>query len=123
MLRKILHSKLHQAIVTAVHPDYSGSLGVDQALLDACGMRSHDAVTIGNCRTGDRFETYVIPLPPGCRRIEVNGAAAHLAEPGDKLIVLHFALADDREYRNFRPTVLILGPDNTIAQTLHYEPA
>ncbi len=122
MLRKVLHSKLHQAVVTAVRPDYSGSLGIDRSLLDACGLRSHDAVTIGNCRTGDRFETYVIALPAGGRRIEVNGAAAHLAEPGDALIVLHFALLDEREYAAFRPTVLILRPDNTIAQTLRYEP-
>lgn len=122
MLRGVLHSKIHMATVTAVNPDYSGSLGVDRAILEAAGLRSHDAVLVGNCRTGERFETYIIPLSAGCRRIEVNGAAAHLAEVGDRLIVLHFAWVDEREYAALRPCVLVMTPDNDVAQVLRYEP-
>lgn len=122
MLRKVLHSKLHMAAVTAARPDYIGSLTVDAELLDACGMRVNDAITIANCRNGARFETYLFRGAPGQRQIEVNGAAAHLVEPGDRLIVLHFALMTDEEYANHHPTVLIMSADNQIERVMHYDP-
>jgi aspartate 1-decarboxylase len=123
MLRKVLYSKLHMCTVTAVEPAYSGSLGVDRDILIAAGLRSHDAILVANCRTGERFETYVIPLERGSRRIEVNGAAARLAKAGDRLIVLHFATLSDAEYVEHRPRVLIMNADNTIERTLRYDPA
>jgi aspartate 1-decarboxylase len=122
MLRKILYSKIHMAIVTGVNPTYSGSLGVDRDVLDAAGLRSHDAILCGNCRTGERFETYLIPLDRGSRRLEVNGAAAHLAEPGDRLIVLHFAFANEGEYATFQPRVLLMNSDNTVERIVRYQP-
>ncbi len=122
MLRKILYSKIHMAAVTSVNPSYSGSLGVDRDLLDAAGLRSHDAILCGNCRTGKRFETYVIPLERGCGKLEVNGAAAHLAEPGDRLIILHFAHVNEGEYATFQPRVLLMKPDNTVEEIIRYQP-
>ena len=85
MLRKVLHSKIHQATVTAARPDYVGSITIDRRLLDATGMRVSDAVTVANCRNGERFETYIFLGEAGSGKIEVNGAAAHLVEPGDKV--------------------------------------
>jgi aspartate 1-decarboxylase len=122
MVRKILHSKIHMPSVTAVYPEYHGSLSVDTDLLDACGMRSHDAVLVANCRNGERFETYIIPLERGSRRIEVNGAAARLADVGDRLIVFHFAFVTDAEYAEFRPTMLLMRHDNTVEEVVRYEP-
>lgn len=122
MLRKIIHSKLHMAAVTGAFPDYQGSITIDANLLEQCGMRVNDAVLIGNCRTGKRFETYIFKGEAGSRKIEVNGAAAHLVEPGDRLIILHFALVNDEEYRQFRPTVLILDEHNAVERTIRYEP-
>lgn len=122
MLRSVLHSKLHMPRVTAAFPDYVGSITIDAELLDACGMRVNDQVTIANCRTGARFETYIFRGEPGSRCIEINGAAAHLVEVGDRLIVMHYALMDDAEYARHRPTVLIMGEGNKLLDTLHYEP-
>lgn len=122
MLRKVIHSKIHMAAVTAALPDYSGSIVIDAELLDACGMRRNDAVTVANCRTGARFETYIFRAPAGSRRIEVNGAAARLVEVGDRVIVLHFAWLTDEEYSAYRPRVILCDEHNAIERILNYEP-
>jgi aspartate 1-decarboxylase len=122
MLRKVLHSKIHMARVTAASAHYMGSITIDAELLERSGMRVNDAVLVANCRNGARFETYIFRGEPGSRQIIVNGAAAHLVEIGDELIILHFAYVDDEEYRRHRPTVLLMREDNTVEHVLHYEP-
>ena len=122
MFRKVLHSKIHMATVTAARPDYVGSITIDENLLRASGMRVSDAVLVANCRSGARFETYIFLGEPGSGKIEVNGAAAHLVEPGDKLIILHFAFMSQSEYTDHHPTVLIMNQDNTINRIMHYHP-
>ncbi|TVQ62540.1 MAG: aspartate 1-decarboxylase [Phycisphaerales bacterium] len=123
MLRKVLHSKIHMATTTAARPDYVGSITIDADFLAQIGLRVNDAVLVANCRSGARFETYVFRGEPGSKKIEVNGAAAHHVEPGDRLIILHFALMDDAEYREHRPKVLIMNEDNTVAELMRYEPS
>jgi aspartate 1-decarboxylase len=123
MLRKVLHSKIHMARVTAASPAYIGSITIDADLLKACGMRPNDAVEIANCRNGARFETYIFRGERGSRTIQVNGAAAHLVEIGDPLIIMHYALMNDEEYRRHRPKVLIMGPQNDVLDTMRYEPS
>jgi aspartate 1-decarboxylase len=123
MLRKVLHSKIHMARVTAASPAYIGSITIDEDLLKACGMRINDAVEIANCRNGQRFETYIFRGEPGSRTIQVNGAAAHLVEVGDPLIVMHYALMNDDEYRRHHPRILIMGPQNDILDTMRYNPS
>jgi len=122
MFRKVLHSKLHMARVTAALPDYVGSVTIDSDFLEACGMRVNDAVTIANCRTGERLETYIFRGAPGSRKIEINGAAARLVEVGDKLIIMHYAYMDDAEYAKHRPQVLIMGEGNRVENKVYYEP-
>jgi aspartate 1-decarboxylase len=122
MLRKVLHSKIHMARVTAASPAYIGSITIDEDLLRECGMRVNDAVEIANCRNGARFETYIFRGDRGSKTIQVNGAAAHLVEIGDPLIIMHYALMDDGEYARHRPKVLIMGPKNDVLDTMRYEP-
>jgi aspartate 1-decarboxylase len=122
MLRKVLHSKIHRARVTAASVDYMGSITIDADLLEQAGMRVSDAVLVANCRNGARFETYIFRGEPGSREIVVNGAAAHLVDVGDELIIFHFAYVDEEEYKRHRPTILIMRPDNTVERVLHYEP-
>jgi aspartate 1-decarboxylase len=110
------------AVVTAAKPDYVGSITIDGDLLEAVGLRVNDKVLIANCRSGARFETYVFFGERGSGAIELNGAAAHLVEPGDKVIIMHFALMDDDEYRGFRPKVAIMNDDNTLAELIRYHP-
>lgn len=122
MLRKVLYAKLHMPRVTAARPDYVGSVTIDAQMLEACGMRVSDAVEVANCRTGERFETYIFRGEPGSRVIEVNGAAARLVEPGDPLIIMHYALMTEEEYRGHRPRVLVFGDGNVVERTLSYQP-
>lgn len=121
MLRKVLHSKIHMATVTAASPEYMGSITIDQNLLEAAGMRVNDVVLIGNCRNGARFETYIFRGEAGSGALQVNGAAAHLVEIGDRLIILHFAFMDDGDYSRHKPTVLLMNEDNTINEIVHYD--
>jgi aspartate 1-decarboxylase len=122
MLRKVLYSKIHMGHVTGASVDYMGSITIDAELLERAGMRVSDAVVVANCRSGARFETYIFRGEPGSRAIAVNGAAAHLVEVGDPVIILHFAHMTDEEYKQHRPTVLIMREDNTVERVLRYEP-
>jgi aspartate 1-decarboxylase len=122
VLRQVLHSKIHMATVTAALPDYVGSITIDADLLDAVGMRVNDVVLIANCRNGNRFETYIFEGDRGSGKIEINGAAAHLVEPGDKVIVMHMALLSDQEYPTHRPRVALMRDDNSVREVIRYEP-
>ena len=122
MLRPVLYCKIHQAAVTQADPDYVGSITIDAELLEASGLRVNDRVLIANCRNGARFETYVFRGEPGTGIIGINGAAALHAEPGDRVIILHFADMTDAEYAEHHPKVLVMNEDNTIAESLNYDP-
>lgn len=122
MLRPSVHSKIHMASVTGAHPHYMGSITIDRDLLDRVDMRVNDWVLVANCRNGARLETYVFEGERGSRKVELNGAAAHLVEVGDPVIILHRALMTDEEYRSFRPKVLLMNPDNTVRDLLRYDP-
>lgn len=121
MLRKVLHSKIHRARVTGAYPSYIGSITIDADLLDACGMRVNDAVTVANGRTGDRLETYIFKGERGSRKIELNGPAAHSVEVGDPVVIMHYAYMSDAEYTDHRPKVLIMREDNSVEKVMRYE--
>jgi len=93
----LLKSKLHRATVTSVHPDYSGSLSIDQDLLDAAGFLHHEKILVGNITNGERFETYCIPAPRGSGEIALNGAAAHKGKAGHLLVILTFVTLNPDE--------------------------
>lgn len=120
MLREVLHSKIHRACVTKALPDYIGSITIDAELLAKVGMRVNDKVLVSNCRNGERFETYIFKGKKGSRVIEVNGAAAHLVEPGDRVIIMHYALMTDKEYKKHRPKVLIMTEANEVQEVMRY---
>jgi len=122
MLRTVLHSKIHMATVTAALPDYVGSITIDADILDTVGMRVNDFVLVANCRNGNRFETYIFEGDRGSGKIEINGAAAHLVEPGDKVIIMHRAMLDEQEYASNRPLVALMNTDNTVREVIRYEP-
>jgi len=122
MLRPVLFAKIHMANVTRANPDYVGSITIDADLLEATDLRVSDKVLVANCRNGERFETYIFRGEPGSGAIEVNGAAAHKVETGDKVIILHFAQMTDDEYRSFHPKVALVTEDNRLRELLRYEP-
>ena len=112
----MLYSKLHRATVTDANLNYVGSITIDRDLMDAAKMRTGQKVDIVNVNNGERFSTYIIPGERGKGDICLNGAAARKVHKGDKIIIIAYALMSEEEAERFKPTVVILEDDNTIAQ-------
>ena len=117
MYRRFLLSKLHRAAVTETNMDYAGSLTVDLDLLDAAGILPEEQVDVYNITRGTRFTTYAIAGERGERQICVNGAAAHLAKTGDRIIVATYCDLGPDEIKQHKARVVVLDETNTIQQT------
>jgi len=116
MIRKLLASKIHRAVVTDAQVDYEGSLSIDEELMEACGLHPYEKILVGNIHNGARFETYAIVAPRGSREIVLNGAAAHRGAVGDRLVIMSFGLLSPEEIRGHVPKVIVLDEHNEIVQ-------
>ena len=114
MLLKLMKSKIHRAKVTQSDLHYEGSIGIDEDLLEAAGILPFEAVHVWNVNNAQRFETYAIAMPRGSREIQVNGAAARLAQAGDLIIVATFCWMDSQQAHGHQPSVLLLGEGNAV---------
>ena len=90
MFIKVLKSKIHRATVTETNLEYTGSITIDQELMDAVGLREQELVLVANLNNGTRHETYVQVGKKGSGVICLNGAAARLACTGDRVIIMGF---------------------------------
>jgi aspartate 1-decarboxylase len=97
LYRCFLGAKLHRVVVTAADADYVGSIAIDLDLLELSGIMPGERVQVADLANGERFETYVIERPAGSGTVSINGAAALLVRPGDKVIVLQYVWVDARE--------------------------
>ncbi len=122
MLRMMLNSKIHRAVVTEADLNYVGSITIDQNLLEAVGMLPNEKVHIVNNNNGARFETYIISGERGSGVICVNGAAARLVQKGDVVIILSYAYVMNNEAKDHKPTVAIMNENNSIREIISYEP-
>ena len=113
----LLKSKLHMATVTRTELQYHGSISIDASLMEAVGLLPYEKVLIGNCTSGVRGETYVIRGEPGSAEIQMNGAMAHLARPGDRLIILAFAQLTPEEAADHHPRIAVLDEQNRIVES------
>lgn len=107
-------SKLHKAAVTQCDLNYEGSITIDQDFLEAADLLVHEQVDVLNINTGARFTTYTIPGERGSGIIGINGAAARLAQKGDRVIILSYARMDAVQAKSFEPTVVLLDEANRI---------
>ncbi|MBU5444006.1 aspartate 1-decarboxylase [Paenibacillus sp. MSJ-34] len=114
MFRTMMKSKLHRATVTEADLNYVGSITIDENLMDEADLLVNEKVQIVNNNNGARLETYVIPGPRGSGVICLNGAAARLVQPGDKIIIISYAIMSDEDAKKFQPKVVILGEGNQI---------
>ena len=115
MKRCMLLSKIHMATVTAARVDYAGSLTIPRPVLEAAGILPFEQILVANTRNGARLTTYAIAGDePGV--FCLNGAAARLGSPGDRVIVLAFAWLDETEARTHVPTVVCMGEGNRIGK-------
>ncbi len=117
---EMLFSKIHRATVTDANLNYVGSITIDEELLEAAKLRVGQKVEILNINNGERFTTYVIKGERGKRDICLNGAAARKAHPGDKIIIVAYALYKEEELENYEPTIVLVNDNNDIDEILNY---
>lgn len=111
-----LKGKLHCATVTEANLNYMGSITIDETLLQASGIIPNEKVQIVNNNNGSRFETYVIKGEKDSGVICLNGAAARKVQPGDKVIIIAYAMMTEEEGKVFTPRVVMVDGDNKIAE-------
>ncbi len=114
MMVHLLKSKLHRARVTGANVNYEGSLTIDRELMDKVGLFPYERILCSNMANAARFETYAIPGDPGSGQIILNGAAAHLGKPGDRLTIMSFTEVETAEAKFWKPHVIVLGDKNVI---------
>jgi aspartate 1-decarboxylase len=114
MLVEILKSKIHRATVTDKNLEYEGSITVDEGLMAAAGIVENEKVHVLNLNNGSRFETYVIKGKKGSGSICVNGAAARLAEKGDRVIIVSYGFVDQAQTPVIKPKIVKVDMKNKI---------
>lgn len=101
-------------MVTGASLHYEGSMTIAADLMEKAGLLPHEKILVSNLANGHRFETYAIPGEWGAGAIVLNGATAHLGQAGDLVTVMSYAVLDEREAKNWRPRVVVLGAENRI---------
>ena len=114
MQRQMLKSKIHRATVTDANLDYVGSITIDRDLMDVADLAEFEQVHVVDINNGSRFVTYVIEGKPGSGVMCVNGAAARLVSPGDKIIVIAYCHVTQQEAGHHRPRVVLMDDKNGI---------
>ncbi len=112
MLLQILKCKIHRAHVTQTELEYEGSITIDEVLAKKAGLLLNEKVLVANIRNGERFETYVIYGPKNSGTICINGAAAHLCEVGDEVIIMAFASMDEKKAKKHNPKIVKVDQKN-----------
>jgi aspartate 1-decarboxylase len=111
-IQKVLvHAKIHRARVTSADLHYVGSITIDLDLMEAAGIADFERVQVADVTNGARLETYAIPGERGSGTIQLNGAAAHLVNVGDIVIVMAYAQVTEPLPANWHPTVLLMDEE------------
>ena len=112
MLYTMMHGKIHRATVTEANLEYMGSVTIDSDLMQMAGILPGERVQIVDNNSGSRLETYTIAGAPGSGVICLNGAAARLVQPGDKVIIMAYAQMTEKEALNLVPKVVMVDENN-----------
>lgn len=118
----VLKAKFHLACVTHAELEYDGSCAIDGSLLDRAGIHEYEQIHIYNVNNGERFITYAIRAEDNSGIISVNGAAAHKANPGDRVIICSYGMIQENEIARFKPTLIYLDQDNNITRIKDHIP-
>lgn len=112
MQRTVLKSKIHPATLTGTELEYEGSIAIDRALMDAADLLPGEQVHVLNVNNGSRLVTYVIEAEAGSGTMMLNGPAARLGLPGDRVIVLSYCGLSSEEAAGFRPKIIKVDAEN-----------
>ena len=115
MLKTFLRSKIHQAVVTSADRDYEGSISIDRELCRAASLLEYEQVDVYDITNGVRFTTYVIYGEPS--QVQINGAAANIVKPGDRVIVAAYVTLDEKEIARHRTTIVQVDSGNRVTAT------
>ncbi len=121
MRRRMMKSKIHRATVTDADLHYVGSITVDRDLMDAADLLEYEQVAVVDVDNGARLETYVIEGERGSGSICLNGAAARLVAPGDRVIIISYAEYEAAELEGYEPTVVHVDRSNRQVDALTAE--
>lgn len=120
MQRTLLLAKIHSCTLTAANLNYVGSISIDHALLNAAGILPYEQVQVVNVANGERLITYAIAAGAN-GAIELNGAAARLGMPGDRLIIMTYAQFTPEELKTYCPTVVLVDEKNRLVEVRRYD--
>lgn len=119
----LFKSKIHRATVTHADLDYEGSVTISGELMDAAQILEHEQIHIWNVTRGTRLVTYALRGDADSGIICINGAAAHLAKPGDLVILATYADVEAAEAKGWQPTVVLVDGKNRIVDPAAVEVA
>jgi aspartate 1-decarboxylase len=114
MFVNMFKGKIHRATVTEADLNYVGSITIDRALMQAAGILPGEKVQVVDINNGNRFETYTLEGPSDSGVVCINGAAARLVQPGDKVIIITYCWLEAAEAKAYKPTVVFVDDNNTI---------
>lgn len=117
----MLKGKIHRATITEANVNYVGSITIDKDLLDTSGILEYEMVQVVDVDNGARLETYTIPGKRGSGIISLNGAAARLVQPGDKVIIMAYASLSPEEAKEHKPVVVLCNEENRAQEVFNYE--
>ena len=112
MLRELLKSKLHRAMITDADVDYEGSIELPSDLMEGADLWAGEKVLVASITTGARLETYVLEGKPGTGKILINGGAAHRIKAGERVTIMGFALSETP----VKPQILVLDEQNRVVR-------
>ncbi len=112
MFIEMLKGKIHRATVTEADLNYVGSITLDQNLMDAAGFKEFEKVGVLNITNGNRIETYVIKGEKNSGQVCINGAAAHLINTNDLVIIVSYCQLSETEIKNHKPKIVHVDSNN-----------
>lgn len=121
MQRTLLLAKIHNCTLTDANLNYVGSISIDQKLMEAAGILPYEQVQVVNKSNGERLITYAIEAPGESGAIELNGAAARLGAPGDRLIIMTYGQFTPEEVTTYSPKVVLVDEQNRLLEVRRYE--
>ena len=116
MMLTMLKGKIHRATVTDACLDYVGSITLDEDLMKAAGLLEYEQVDVLDINNGARFTTYVIRGEAGSGTVCLNGAAARLVMPNDKIIIVAYAGMTPDEAAAHEPKIVLVDGKNRIVE-------
>jgi aspartate 1-decarboxylase len=119
---EMLKGKIHRATVTEADLNYVGSLTLDEDLMDAAGLIEYEKIGVLDITNGNRIETYIIRGERGSGQVCINGAAAHLINKGDLVIIVAYCQLNETEAQIHKPNIVHVNSENQVTFLASEEP-